>query len=210
MLFNSYIFLFIFLPISWFGFYLSGKKSRELAILWLVVASLFFYAWWNPHLLSMLIGSIVVNYFISQLFDLGGKRRQHLALVVGILLNLALLCYFKYANFFIDNINQFFSTSLYLNVIVLPLAISFFTFQQITYLIDTYKKETVEHNFIHYCLFVTFFPQLIAGPIVHHKEMLSQFTKSLFYKIDLHNISLGLTIFSIGLFKKVILAPFFP
>ncbi|MFT4802828.1 MAG: alginate O-acetyltransferase complex protein AlgI [Psychroserpens sp.] len=206
MLFNSYIFLFIFLPVSLLGFYLLGKKSRELAILWLVASSLFFYAWWSTHLLSLLIGSILVNYFIGQLLVMEGARRSYTILVIGVVLNLSLLGYFKYANFFIDNINQVFSTSLFLDLIVLPLAISFFTFQQITYLIDTYKKDTIKHNFIHYCLFVTFFPQLIAGPIVHHKEMLSQFAKGLFYKIDLHNVSFGLTIFTIGLFKKVILA----
>ncbi len=206
MLFNSYVFILFFLPVSLIGFYIAGKKSRELAILWLVISSLFFYGWWNPNLLSIIISSILVNYFISQMFSVYKKRARHILLVIGILLNLATLSYFKYANFFVDNINQFFFTSLYLEKIILPLAISFFTFQQITYLVDTYKNETIEHNFLHYCLFVTFFPQLIAGPIVHHKEMLTQFTKKIFYKIDINNISLGLTIFSIGLFKKVILA----
>ncbi len=206
MLFNSYVFLLLFLPITLLVFFLAGKQSKELAMLWLVVCSLFFYGWWNPGLLSIIIASIAANYTISQFIGINNARFSYVSLCVGIALNLILLGYFKYANFFVENINQLLGSSFHLNKVILPLAISFFTFQQITYLIDTYRKDTEEHNFLHYCLFVTFFPQLIAGPIVHHKEVLSQFTRNLFYKPESWNVVLGLTIFSIGLFKKVILA----
>lgn len=206
MLFNSYIFILLFLPVTLLVFFLAGKKSRELAMLWLVIASLFFYGWWNPNLLSLITASIGVNYLIGQQFGKDGLTGKFPILVVGICLNLIALGYFKYANFFVDNVSQLMGVSFYLEKIVLPLAISFFTFQQITYLVDSYKGETEEHNFIHYCLFVTFFPQLIAGPIVHHREMLGQFTKKYFYQVDAQCMAMGLTIFSIGLFKKVILA----
>jgi len=127
-------------------------------------------------------------------------------LLIGIGLNLALLGYFKYANFFVEQLNLVIGTSYNLENIILPLAISFFTFQQISYLVDAYRHETREYNFLHYCLFVTFFPQLIAGPIVHHKEMLPQFANNDIYKANSKNLSIGLLIFTIGLFKKVIIA----
>ena len=125
---------------------------------------------------------------------------------MGVIVNLSILGYYKYANFFIDNFNTLANTNIILNEIILPLGISFFTFQQITYLVDAYYKETKEYSFLHYCLFVTFFPQLIAGPIVHHKEMMPQFVKNTIYKIRSKNLAIGLTIFALGLFKKVIIA----
>jgi len=117
-----------------------------------------------------------------------------------------MLGYFKYTNFLVENINAIFENDYHLNKIILPLAISFFTFQQIAYLVDAYRGETKEYNFLHYCLFVTFFPQLIAGPIVHHREMLPQFASDLIYKLNFKHISVGFTIFILGLFKKVVLA----
>jgi alginate O-acetyltransferase complex protein AlgI len=127
-------------------------------------------------------------------------------LVIGVMINLVLLGYFKYANFFVDTINSIIGLNYNLEKIILPLAISFFTFQKIAYLVDAYRGEAREYNFLHYCLFVCFFPQLIAGPIVHHKEMLPQFAKESTYKVNYENIALGFSIFIIGLFKKVVLA----
>ena len=204
MLFNSYIFIFLFLPITLLGFHILGKRGHyRLTISWLVAASLFFYGWWNPIYIGLIVGSVLFNYIFGFLLL---ARPHKLLLSLGIIGNLGALGYFKYANFFINNINSLISSNIILEQIILPLGISFFTFQQITYLVDTYLGKTKEHNFLRYCLFVTFFPQLIAGPIVHHKNMMPQFTKNLLSGLKSNNLASGFTIFSIGLFKKVILA----
>lgn len=204
MLFNSYIFIFAFLPMVLFGFYLIGKRGHHrVAISWLVAASLFFYGWWNPAYLGLILLSIIFNYAIG--VSLSG-RSSRLTLFFGVAINLGLIGYFKYANFFVDNLNIVIDANFNLEHIILPLAISFFTFQQITYLVDAYRGLTKEYNFLHYCLFVTFFPQLIAGPIVHHKEMLPQFANDLLYKLKPSHLSIGITIFALGLFKKVVFA----
>ncbi len=204
MLFNSYVFLFAFLPVTLLGFHLIGKQGHHrVAISWLVGASLFFYGWWNPAYLGLILGSILFNYAVGVAL-LG--RPNKLTLFLGVAANLGVLGYFKYANFFIDNINSLVGSDIILEQIILPLGISFFTFQQITYLVDAYRGETREYNFLHYCLFVTFFPQLIAGPIVHHKEMLPQFAKDALHGLKSKNLAVGFTIFIIGLFKKVVLA----
>ena len=208
MLFNSYTFIFLFLPIVLLGFHLIGKQGHHrVAIAWLVGASLFFYGWWNPAYLGLMLISIFFNYGVG--VALGGTPKQpnkKPILIFGVIVNLGLLAYFKYANFFVDNLNNIAGTDIVLEQIILPLAISFFTFQQIAYLVDAWRGETKEYNFLHYCLFVTFFPQLIAGPIVHHKEMLPQFAKDVVYKLRSKHLAIGLTIFAIGLFKKVVLA----
>ena len=208
MLFNSYIFIFLFCPITFVGFYSIGARGHHrLAICWLVGASLFFYGWWNPTYLIIIIGSILVNYTIG--LSLGNHHRAKqptLLLGIGIAANLGLIGYYKYSNFFLDNMNVLLGSEYHLEKIILPLGISFFTFQQIAYLIDAHRGETKDHSFLHYCLFVTFFPQLIAGPIVHHKEMLPQFAQAIVYKFNHENLSVGLTIFTFGLFKKVIIA----
>ncbi|MGV7220230.1 MAG: hypothetical protein ACQ9MH_01745 [Nitrospinales bacterium] len=173
MLFNSYEFIFLFLPITLQGFHWIGSKfHHQYAIAWLVCASLFFYGWWNPAYLVLLLFSVLFNYGVglTLIGDTNGSRKK-LVLILGILTNLGLLGYFKYANFFVESFNSISSTELVLHEVILPLAISFFTFQQITYLVDSYRGDCREYSFLHYCLFVTFFPQLIAGPIVHHKEM---------------------------------------
>lgn len=208
MLFNSYLFIFCFLPVALCVFYLLGARGkRQLAIAWLVGMSLFFYGWWNPIYLFLMAASILFNYSVGTY--LSSKRPMNsrkLLLWLGIVCNISLLGYFKYANFFVENLNHLLGNSYNLERIVLPLAISFFTFQQIAYLMDAYRGETKEYNFLHYCLFVTFFPQLIAGPIVHHKEMLPQFGRDALYKFDSTNFAVGSTIFIVGLFKKVVLA----
>lgn len=134
------------------------------------------------------------------------QRYRYYLLVLGVVANLSLLGYYKYANFFIENYNELTDSNIFLGTIVLPLAISFFTFQQIAYLVDSYRGEMREHSFLHYSLFVTFFPQLIAGPIVHHKEMMPQFNKPSLFRFNYSDFSIGATIFIIGLFKKVIIA----
>lgn len=207
MLFNSYEFIIFFVPIVLLGFYFFGNRGREqLAICWLVFASLFFYGWWNPVYLALIVASILFNYTIGAAIAANKFNKGRALLIVGVVVNLGLLGYFKYMNFFVDNINAVIDTDLFLAPIVLPLAISFFTFQQISYLADARLGIAKEYNFLHYCLFVTFFPQLIAGPIVHHGEMLPQFEKKSLYKFNPENLSIGITIFIMGLFKKVVLA----
>lgn len=170
---------------------------------WLVVMSLVFYSWWNPSYLGLLLFSILGNYAAGIAL---ARHPNKVLLAVGIGANLALLGYFKYANFFLENISNALDTDYQIPPLILPLAISFFTFQQIAYLIDTYQARTREYGFLHYCLFVSFFPQLIAGPIVHHKEMLPQFARAALYRLRPSHLAVGLVIFAIGLFKKVVIA----
>ena len=208
MLFNSVEFILFFFPTVLLVFYtLSQIEQYRFAIYWLISASLFFYGWWKPVYLILILLSIIFNYSIGIFLNKTlSKKKSKLLLIIGVATNLVALSYFKYTMFFINNYNWLTGSNYEIEKIILPLAISFFTFQQITYLVDTFRGETQEHNFMHYCLFVTFFPQLIAGPIVHHKEMLPQFTNNIFYRFDCKNISIGLTFFFIGLFKKVVMA----
>ena len=211
MLFNSYVFIFAFLPISFFLYFYLNKKSTLLAKSFLVFSSLFFYSWWNIFYLPLILGSMFFNYTLGQKLNTRTQKilTPKITLSLGILANLSLLGYFKYSDFFIENFNFFFNTNTQLLHLALPLAISFFTFQQIAYLVDSYRGETKKYDFLNYALFVTFFPQLIAGPIVHHKEMMPQFDKKQNLEKNQHNILMGLFIFSIGLFKKVVIADSF-
>ena len=215
MLFNSYEFIFIFLPITFFVyFYLNYRRLTEASKGFLVFSSLFFYSWWNVAYLPIILSSMLFNYIIGKSLSssAGGHHRfsRKSLLLFGIISNLALLVYFKYTNFMINNLNHWFFTDDIPNIeLALPLAISFFTFQQISYLVDSYKQETKEYDFLNYSLFVTFFPQLIAGPIVHHKEMMPQFAKTRNKIKNYKNITTGLFVFSIGLFKKVVIADTF-
>ncbi len=211
MLFNSYIFIFAFLPVTFVIYFLLAQyKKGESAIVFLVIASLFFYGWWNPAYLVLIVFSMGVNYIVGETIVISRDTKQlkkaKILLITGLSFNLGLLGYFKYANFIVENANTLLSFNIQISQIVLPLAISFFTFQQIAYLIDTYKGISKEFKFTHYALFVTFFPQLIAGPIVHHKEMLPQFLALNNIKPRLENVIIGLNIFALGLFKKVVLA----
>jgi len=210
MLFNSQEFIFLFLPISFFVyFFLLNKRLITGAKGFLVFSSLFFYSWWNIAYLPIILSSMLFNY------TLGNSLNENLSevrvskkvlLAIGIIANLLLLGYFKYMDFFINNFNALFDGNIPMLHLALPLAISFFTFQQIAYLVDSYRAETKEYDFLNYSLFVTFFPQLIAGPIVHHKEMMPQFASRWNLVKNHKNIALGLFIFSVGLFKKVIIA----
>ncbi|PCI01191.1 MAG: membrane-bound O-acyltransferase family protein [Alphaproteobacteria bacterium] len=198
MLFNSYVFIFAFLPIVIGVFAILQKFNRaRMMTAWLVIASIFFYGWWNPAYLLLIGLSIGVNFFIGRQLSIKPSKPT---LITGIAFNLGLLGYFKYAMFFAGAVGYDVGS------IILPLAISFFTFQQITYLIDANKGATSEYNFLDYCLFVTFFPQLIAGPIVHHKDMMPQFADKKVFGITIQNIGIGLTFFIIGLFKKLVIA----
>jgi len=213
VLFNSYIYIFLFLPLSFaLYFYLIHKRLCEGAKAFLIVASLFFYSYWNLCYLPLMLFSILFNFTLAK--NISSKREQKgiskkALLIFGIGVNLALLGYYKYSDFFLSNLNTLFGTELELLHLALPLAISFYTFQQIAYLIDSYRNETKEYDFLNYTLFVTFFPQLIAGPIVHHKEMMPQFYTKWNMSLNYKNIVLGLFIFAIGLFKKVIIADSF-
>jgi D-alanyl-lipoteichoic acid acyltransferase DltB (MBOAT superfamily) len=174
---------------------------------WLVLSSLFFYAWWNPAYLGLIIFSMLFNYSFGKLLSHEGRPNFRKCLLwIGVGTNLSFLGYFKYANFFVEQLNLVGNSTYHLETILLPLAISFFTFQQIAFLVDSYRHETREFDFLQYSLFVTFFPQLIAGPIVHHKEMMPQFGNHNIYKVNYEYLTMGLIIFTIGLFKKVILA----
>nr|WP_297496400.1 MBOAT family protein [Ferrovum sp.] len=210
MLFNSYQFLFLFLPITILGFFQIGRYSRSISSLWLFSASLFFYGWWNPAYVSLLLASICFNYGVGKALS-REQARNHLRrawwiLACGITADLCLLGYYKYANFFITNVSGLLNSNWHIDPVILPLGISFFTFTQIAFLVDAYRGDVKESNFIHYGLFVTYFPHLIAGPVLHHKEMMPQFAHPITYRPHWENFSVGLTLFTIGLFKKVILA----
>jgi len=215
MLFNSYEFIFVFLPITFFiYFYLNHKRLTEASKGFLVCSSLFFYSWWNVAYLPIILSSMVFNYVIGRSLNKTCKDKskgfsKKSILIFGIVFNLSLLGYFKYTDFLLENFNLAFSSDAELLHLALPLAISFFTFQQIAYLVDSYRQETKEYDFLNYALFVTFFPQLIAGPIVHHKEMMPQFARTRNKVKNYRNIAIGLFIFTIGLFKKVVIADTF-
>lgn len=211
VLFNSFEFIFAFLPVVFIVYFFLNQKRLVLASkAWLVGSSLFFYSWWNVAYLPIILISLFFNYSVgSALGKEQSKVNRKVVLTTGIIFNVGLLGYFKYSDFFITNFNALFTTNIALLKLALPLAISFFTFQQIAYLVDAYRNETREYNFLNYALFVTFFPQLIAGPIVHHKEVMPQFEVLRNKVINYKNISLGIFIFSIGLFKKVAIADTF-
>lgn len=210
MLFNSFVFMFLYLPVVWLGFRLLGTRDPVYQRLWLALASLFFYGYWDIRFLALLLGSIGFNYAAGRLLIAerltGYAAVRKSALLVAIATNLALLGYFKYSNFFLDNLDRVLGTGWRIPALILPLGISFFTFTQITYLVDAYRGLVADRNFVSYLLFVTFFPHLIAGPILHHREMLPQFRNLAATRGDPTYVALGLFFFSVGLFKKVIVA----
>lgn len=208
MLFNSYIFIFAFLPIVLLGFLKLRHKKPVYSISWIVIASLFYYGWWNPKFLLLLLGSITINLIFGQIIINGrlSKELSRFVLILGIVFNLSLLGYFKYAGFFVMNINQLFSTGLPVPSILLPIGISFITFQKIAFLVDAYRGQVHNFTVLNYIFFVTFFPQLIAGPIVHHAEIMPQIGVTSLYRNFKADFSVGMSIFIIGLFKKVVVA----
>ena len=210
MLFNSYEFIFAFLPITFFiYFYLNSKRLTVAAKGFLVFASLFFYSWWNIVYLPLILGSILFNFMIGSGLSRSSKFSKKSVLVFGIITNVALLGYFKYSDFFISNFNLASGLHVELLHLLLPLGISFFTFTQIAFLVDSYKGKVQEYDFLNYALFVTFFPHLLAGPIIHHADMMPQFASRWNMAIRYRNVAAGLFLFSIGLFKKVVIADTF-
>ncbi len=211
MLFNSYIFIFIFFPMCITGFYaLASRNLGTAAKIWVIGFSLWFYGFFSPSYLLIMIISIGVNYVLIVLmdrFDEKSKRRG--ILITGVILNLLLLGYFKYLDFMIGNINTLFGSDIPMRNILLPLGISFFTFQQIGYLADIYRGDETKPAFIDYALFVSFFPQLVAGPIVSGREMMPQFETIAGRRPDPERIGRGLTLFVLGLAKKVLIADAF-
>lgn len=171
----------------------------------LVLASLIYYGHWNPVYLPLLISSIIINYSLGSWIS-SGRGNKKILMIAGVALNLGSIGFFKYAEFIVNNVNVVAGSNYHVGTIVLPLAISFFTFQQIAFLVDAYRGETKEYGFINYCLFVTFFPQLIAGPIVHHREMMPQFANPKNISLKYKNMVIGIAIFTLGLFKKVVIA----
>lgn len=205
MLFNSYEFIFLFLPVTllvYFG--LAGHRWTKAAAGWLTAASLFFYGWWDVRYVPLLLASILFNFLAGRQIERAVKKRGWLAASIAV--NLALLGYFKYTGFFLTTLNDVLGTGCTVPHIVLPLGISFFTFTQTAYLIDAYRGETKHYSFLTYCLFVTIFPHLIAGPIINHRQMIPQFSRLRNFCVDYHHLAQGLVLFSIGLFKKVVIA----
>ena len=239
MLFNSYGFIFLFLPVVLLGFFRLARIHHAYSAAWLAASSLFFYGYWNPAYVGLLLISIVCNYAFGMwigkagygmrdtgygmrdagygIRDTGyksGARRvsKKQMLTLAIAANLLLLGYYKYANFFLSSIDTVTGSTWQIGDIMLPLGISFFTFTQIAFLVDTYQGKVKEYNFIHYLLFVTYFPHLIAGPVLHHKDMMPQFAHQATYRINWDNVATGLLLFTLGLCKKTLwadsLAPF--
>ena len=204
MLFNSLEFILIFLPVTLFLFYrIAEYINAEAAKVFLIIASLCFYSYWDISNLPILLLSIFCNYCFGYLI---GKYKSKKYLFIGVGFNLMLLIFFKYTGFIIENLNIALNSNYKLLDIVLPLGISFFTFTQTAYLVDVYRRETTSYSKSDYFLFVTIFPHLIAGPILYHKDMIPQFNKEETYRINYENLYNGLLIFICGLFKKVVIA----
>ena len=213
MLFTTVVFACGFLPIVLLGFFCIGRLSPSFAATWLFLASIFFYGYWMPEFTFLLLASICLNYFfglrIAALANNGlklGKPKARRWLIAGISLNLVALGYFKYANFFVANLNATLGFDWQFGRVVLPIGISFFTFTQIAFLADAWQKGVKEYKFVHFGLFVTYFPHLIAGPVLHHAQMMPQFRAASTYRFDSANFVAGLTIFALGLIKKIVLA----
>lgn len=241
MLFNSIEFLFVFLPLTVAGYRLLRQRGyAQLATIWLTLLSLGFYGWWNPPYVLLLIASIASNYTFGYAIHRASPQSRHRLTMLGIGFNLALIGYYKYTNFFLGTIDHLFGVDLQIAPIIHPLAISFFTFQQIAYLIDVDRGHAPPYSPMTYALFVTFFPQLIAGPIVHHQEVMPQFDHTITLSPTAntaqpsptsaipaipsaisdtvtqtvnpaessrsHPLAVGLTIFTLGLIKKIWIA----
>jgi D-alanyl-lipoteichoic acid acyltransferase DltB (MBOAT superfamily) len=209
VLFNSFEFIVGFLPLALLGFFALGTLSRTWALHWLVIASLIFYASWRPMDVLIIVPAILCNFVLARALSwLSREQRGRAAravLILGIGFNVAFLGYFKYTNFAIDIANDVLGKHLAFEAVVLPLGISFITFQKIAFLIDVHGKRVDKFSFPEYLLFVLFFPQLVAGPIVHYREMMPQF-RNVACRPNAADLSAGVTLFAFGLFKKVVLA----
>ena len=210
MIFSTSQFIFLFLPVTFFVYFLLNRfRYYSIAKIWLVLTSLYFYGQGSPDFFPFFLGSVVGNYIVGTcLVRMDGeqKTQRKLLLLIGILANVGLLGYYKYTDFFIENWNFLSGSDYALKHIVLPIGISFFTFQLIAFLVDSYRGETKEYDMINYLLFITFFPQLIVGPIIHHAEVVPQFEDEKNLKLNPEHVAAGLFLFSIGCAKKILLA----
>jgi alginate O-acetyltransferase complex protein AlgI len=213
MLFNSIEFLGAFLPITLFVYFLLNKYKLDVAgKVWLLFCSLFFYGWWKPIYLILIISLTVIIYFAGQKLNyIKNPRLRKAFYIISLMFVLSVLVYYKYTNFLVNNINLLlpYDHAILIDKIALPLAISFFTFQKFAYITDSYKGETKGYNFLDFSLFVCFFPQLIAGPIVHHKKIIPQFKDVNNKQFKTDNFLRGTYLFLMGLFKKIAIADTF-
>ena len=212
MLFNSYQYILLFLPISLIIYFVLNRyRLVRASKFWLVFVSIFFYGYWNPIYVPLLVGSILFNYLLGTMMlkNSSALFSKKIILVIGLTGNLALLAFFKYTDFLIGIVNNFKDLPIDFLYIMLPLGISFFTFTQIAYLVDIYRGFVKEYSLLNFFLFVTFFPHLLAGPIIHHKEMMPQFDRIKNKILNYKNLSGGLYLLAIGLFKKIIIADTF-
>ena len=209
MIFSSYKFIFLFFPIVFAVFAVLRRFEKVTAMkIWLALASLFFYGFGDPRFFPVLFFTAIFNFIISRALQRDGTRAwlRVVLMAIGIAENLGLLFYFKYSNFFIENVNRFAGTDIPLLKLILPLGISFYTFQLISYLADSFSGDAKAYSFIDYMVFVTFFPQLIVGPVVTHDQIMPQLSKDNLIKVDKDGIMLGITLFAIGCFKKIVIA----
>jgi alginate O-acetyltransferase complex protein AlgI len=210
MLFTTAQFVLLFLPLTLLGFFVAGRYSPSAAAGWLFFASLVFYGYWMPVFTALLLFSIAVNFLIGLRIVRGlrtaSASEARLWLVLGITFNLSLLACFKYFNFFVDNLELALGTQWQISRVILPIGISFYSFTQIAFLVDTYRAKVHEAKLLHYGLFVTYFPHLVAGPVLHHAQMMPQFAIPAIYRFNSANFAAGLAIFALGLVKKVVLA----
>lgn len=206
MVFNSYTFIIFFLPLTLFGFYYFSRKGRQWAAVWLIMASLFFYGSWDYRFIPILLASICANYLACRQILTAQPPWRRRWLTGAIVFNLCLLGFFKYVNFFIVSINDVTGESIPLLGIILPVGISFFTFTQISLLVDGYQGKIKDVNFTHYLLFASYFPYIVAGPILHHQEMLPQFADPGHYQVKATNFTIGISLFIFGLGKKLLIA----
>ena len=211
MLFNSYIFIFLFFPLALAGYYgFNHLKQYKLGMVWLIGMSMWFYGYNSVQYLFILVVSILLNYLlVESMSRVNSHRNRRLLMILGVLLNLGILFYYKYYDFFIENVNAVLKTDIHLLQVVLPLGISFYTFQQLSYVIDYYRQDCEKYSLLEYAAYVSFFPQLIAGPIVYHNELIPQFRDESRKKIDTENFSKGIYAFVLGIAKKVLIADTF-
>ena len=212
MLFNSYEFIFAFAPVVLSLFYIIAKLNSRAAIAWITISSLFFYGWWDPKSLLIILASMTVNYLLGFSIinnsdrETTAHRKNYLLLVLGIIFNLSLLGYFKYSHFFKNQWNWLLGIHETSVAMDLPLGISFFSFVQIAFLVDAYRREKMKYDALEYFFFVTYFPHLIAGPIIHHSDVIPKLKAKETFRFQSRNISIGVFLFAVGLFKKTVLA----
>lgn len=207
MLFNSYLFIFLFLPFTYLIYYKSITRkitSKKNILIFLITCSFLFYSYWELNRIFILFLSLLVNYFFGKAI-IRIKNNKKKLLILGIFFNLSVLIYYKYKNFFIISFTKLINVNPEIDQIILPLAISFFTFQQISYLVEIYKNKIKNPNLLHYLFFITFFPHLIAGPMVLYNQISNQLKNNKILKLKFNNINFALCIFFIGLFKKTVL-----